>query len=268
VLVIENIHICKHSLLKKGCTVTKNNPQALHIYVPLEQPYGDNWVEQVLGEVVRPVYEQFKGEIEWMWITRYSGSYDHNTPPPYGDALPDRYRSNGYYRFVLFRANVSSTTNAAFQRQVIEHAEQAVCFVEPGWVDYDIVKDLGSDRFIRADADQEERATRADLIAQFINATVKVMLDMLAVDESGRWMWEPSVHEQNPNGSVFESVHHLFCNATNVPTTVLLGLHNHQLQVETFWQHGLVSISLDPVKGFILPNQDAPINSLQVPLKY
>lgn len=248
--------------------MTKQHPLALYVYVPPEQPYGDNWVEQVLGEVVRPVYERFKTKIDWLWITRYSGPYDRNQAPWHGANLPERYRSKGHYRYVLFRMNTFSQGDDEVHKQAIELSQQAGCYIEQGWTDYDMKRDLGSNRFNRVDAGDEGRAGRAEMIARLIDATVKVMLDMLVVDDTGRWTLEPSIHEQNPNGSVFESIHHLFCNTTNVPTTALLSLHNHQLQVKTFWQGGQSSISIDPVKGFLLSGHDTPAHSLEVLLKY
>jgi hypothetical protein len=45
-----------------------------------------------------------------------------------------------------------------------------------------------------------------------------------------------SYFEQNPNGSSFESVHHVFCNITNVPTSILFAAQGGRNQLRgTYW---------------------------------
>lgn len=230
--------------------------QALHIYVPTEEPYGSNWVEQVLGEVIRPIFEQHKKGIRWLWVGRYMGPYneekppppyDDGSPPPPGGYIPERYRSDGNYRFVLFRISARRKYKQTLLGQTLHWAKGADCWAyPPGWKEYDVVQNLGihEDRFIQAGADPKKRANRAKLIAYFMDATAKLRLDSLVQDAQGRWSIEGnSNHEENPNGSFFESVHHLFCNATRAPTTVLLSAKSNQLTLGTFWPPGLLSIS-------------------------
>lgn len=51
------------------------------------------------------------------------------------------------------------------------------------------------------------------------------MLDAIQKDAQGRWQLEQNEDKkENPEGSFFQSVHHLFCNATNVPTNATVGL--------------------------------------------
>jgi hypothetical protein len=93
-----------------------------------------------------------------------------------------------------------------------------------------LCKTTGGDRFIFAEANTTERINRAQKVAYFMDATVRLMLDMLVQTESGIWRFEHNTHEQNPYGSAFESLHHLFCNATNVPTIVSIDLRNNQIR--------------------------------------
>jgi hypothetical protein len=46
------------------------------------------------------------------------------------------------------------------------------------------------------------------------------MLASIQKNDQGQWHLEPNEHEQNPEKSFFQSIHHLFCNATEVPTFV------------------------------------------------
>ena len=56
------------------------------------------------------------------------------------------------------------------------------------------------------------------------------------VPEGHGFRLETNDDKENPHGKTTESVHHMFCNLSDVPTTVLLGTH---------WNTGLVEF---PVK--------------------
>ncbi|OGO06397.1 MAG: hypothetical protein A2Y73_04495 [Chloroflexi bacterium RBG_13_56_8] len=238
--------------------MTWSNVQAIPIFAPCSEPYGDNWVEQILGTTLKPLHQQFTDSVRWLWATRYSGLYS-NENPPVGCALPEEYQSDGRYRYIMVRASAEEAFQKKLQYRSIELASEAGCYTDPrGWVDYDVVADLGSNRYIREEATPEQRVQRAKLVAYFIDATVKLMLDMLAQDEKGRWRFELSTHEQNPKGSVFESVHHLFCNATCAPTTVLVSHKDNQLGIGTYWMEYWSTIAVEPDKDW----------RLEFPLKY
>jgi hypothetical protein len=210
--------------------------QQIQIFAPPVEPYLINWVEQILGTTVRPIYKQYSDDIRWLWVTRYCRPYDKENPPG-GSPLPQSYCSDDCCRYIWFRVSVRQETKDELRNQVLRYAADSGCHTHPsGWVEYHPVADgLGSNRFIRAEATEDERVRRAQLLVHFVDATVKLMLDLLTRAEDGSWHFEPSAHTENPNGSVFESVHHLFCNATQVPTTVLLRRLAGQLQVATFW---------------------------------
>src|SRR5690348_16691255 len=120
--------------------------QALHIFAPPQDPYGENWVEQMLGTIIQPVYQQFSDTIRWMWVTRYAAQYDNNAPP-LGYPIPDLFQADGRYRFIVFRISAESQLQQEIQSQAIRRASDSGCFTDPrGWVDYDVVADLGSNR--------------------------------------------------------------------------------------------------------------------------
>ena len=222
---------------------------ALHIYVPNNTPYDpDNWVDQVLGEVIHPIYTEFQEEIRWMWVTRYAKPYDPAAPPSgVPNQLPDRFILNGNYRHVLFRVSVQETVRQRLHQQSLELSTQAGCFIDGGWSEWDIVASpggLGTDRFVKPDATPEERATRAYLVVNFVDATVKLMLDSLIRDDDGRWRLEPNQHNLNPYHSFFESVRHLFANATQVPNRVFLSIQDGYLYVGTVYG-GWERVSVD-----------------------
>lgn len=235
-----------------------DDSQALHIFAPSREPYKENWVEQILGDIVKPIITEFDDAISWIWVTRYAGPYlDDNLPV--GISIPQEFHANDFYRFVVFRLHVNSDFREAVQTKTIELVRNAGCFSDPrGWIQYDPVGDVGGDRFIRNDAERSERTERARLIISFVDITIRLMLHSLSKDEFDRWVIEPNmIPEQNPKGSMFESVRHLFCNATGVPTTVLLAGEWTSLQIGTYWMHPL-SITGDKLKQY----------SLEVPINY
>ncbi len=226
--------------------------QALHIFVPPQEPYGDNWVEQILGTTVLPLYQQFTDDIRWMWVTRYTGLYDE-AAPPVECSIPEYFRTDKRYRYIVFRVSARDEVQQEVKTQAIRKATEGGCFADlRGWLDYDVVADLGKDRFIKAMATAEERTRRARLIANFVDATVRLMLDALVQDEGGKWRLEQNQDEQNPHNSFFESVHHLFCNATWVPTTVLINSPVRQIIVGTHWRQPLL-FDVEPAKFTEIP---------------
>ncbi len=227
------------------------NAHSLHVYAPSRVPYGKNWVEQLLGGVIRPLLSDYDGSISWLWVTRYAGPYDE-VKPPQGVPLPDDFRGGGFYRYIVLRLHAAPEPRDAIHLAAIRLAQQAGCFIEPrGWFPYDPVEDLGGDRFIRNNAAPQDRNERARLVALFVDATVRLMLHSLSRDGNGNWTLEPNaIQDQNPQGSFFQSVHHLFCNATGVPTTVLAGGEWTSLTLATRWMAEPVVIAGEPSREF------------------
>lgn len=227
-----------------------NDAQALHIFVPPREPFNENWVEQILGDVVKPIIAEYDDAISWIWVTRYADQYAADNPPV-GVLIPQEFHSDGRFRFVVLRLHVDPDFREAVQARTIALLQNTGCFSDPrGWIQYDPIGDVGGDRFIRNDAEQSERAERARLIISFVDITIRLMLHSLSKDESNRWVIEPNmIPEQNPKGSMFESVRHLFFNATGVPTTVLLAGEWTSLQVGTYWMQPL-SITGDELKQY------------------
>jgi len=80
--------------------------QELCIYAPRDEPFGKNWVEQILGEVVKPIIQKYGEHVPWVWVTRYSDRYKEDHPPP-GGPLPHAFHADGRYRHIIFRLHAS-----------------------------------------------------------------------------------------------------------------------------------------------------------------
>jgi hypothetical protein len=224
----------------KGSTMSGAKVQALRIFAPPEQPYGnENWVEQILGSIIRPIHDEFETHIHWMWVNRYTASVEI-LDSQIKTLIPDHFLRDNWYRYVLFRLSIENPIQDTLHKRVMEHVQSTRCFASP-WEDYDIVSHLGSNRYIETNAPEKHRVKRAQLIASFMDATLKLMLDTLVFRE-GQWRFEHNADsQQNPYGSIFESVHHLFCNATEVPVDVLVSTdrqnQENRLIVTTRWMY-------------------------------
>jgi len=196
----------------------KRFPIQLKIFAPWSPPYDDNWVEQVLGDIVRPILRDYSSHIDSVWVTRYI-----NRDPVKGLGQP-YLNEQGQWRHVLLRFLVKEEESLSNIKLATERLIRDVnCAIPFGWENYDLVGDLGSDRFIEANANSEDRIERAYFVFRFMDATIRLMLDSIKQDNDKKWHLESNSHEQNPDKSFFQSVHHLFCNATNVPTIATVG---------------------------------------------
>lgn len=221
------------------------NAQLIRICAPPLADRGNNWVEHILGSIVKPLLSEFGGAIRRVGMLRYDGEYEHENPEGI-PKLPERYRDDDQYRFIWLRISTEDTIREAVNQQCVQLIEQAGCHSPAGWQDYDLVSDLGKDHFTRPDSNDGEKARRAHLIAEILDATTRLMLDCLVRDINGEWQFEinPGSDKdgRNPNNSTFEAAHHLFCNATGVPLDILLIQHREQQQVLaaiTYWTKGL-----------------------------
>ena len=116
-----------------------------------------------------------------------------------------------------------------------------------------LVGDLGHARWLasnRTDKKPEERAIR---ILQYLHSVCRLYIDYLVKRPDGYWELEATTdHVQNPEGVSFESLHHLFCNLTQVPTPVF--------ECEMQGQHGietLVTISNTAHQANVQPQVNA-----------
>jgi hypothetical protein len=102
--------------------------------------------------------------------------------------------------------------------------------------DYDFALDTGSDRFLGVENRQPGRkGQRATLTTTFYFAISKLVIDALVgPDDRGRFRMETNDDlGQNPRGSTFQSLLHLFCNIRDVPTDVCI-YHKAQMSLIGF----------------------------------
>ncbi len=196
--------------------MTWRDVQALHIYFPPHRLHA-HWGNEIIGKVIKPIVEGYA--IRWLWITRYlqavADTPHLSIPLDYQFVTPDA-PNVPRNAFILFRLSIE---NKAAQQRTVEVARTAGYHVLD-WTDYDVVDDLGKNRFIHADASDVERVERAYQIAMFMSTAATLLVYSLKED-NGEWQIEANSDKtNNPDGSFFQSVHHLFCNTTEVPLSV------------------------------------------------
>lgn len=99
-----------------------------------------------------------------------------------------------------------------------------------------LATDLGGDRFLATTRTDKSVADRAYLVLSYLHIIAELMIDHLIYQGKGYWVLESSTDDrENPNGSNFESLHHLFCNMTQVPLSILLTTGNPQGLRGTYW---------------------------------
>jgi hypothetical protein len=192
----------------------------ISIFVPRSPPFdGNAWAEGVLGHVIRPLVCGELG-VSWFWFTRYAQPRSASERSEI-TGIPRSFAINGLFRSVRFCYALSAGSMPAFEERARALIGQ-VGARTAGSRDYDWLRDLGADRFTAA-GQPSRRTTRAQLVAGVLLALCRLSLDCLSEpDELGRYRFEESVSRSNPHGSPFESLHHLFCNITAVPTSVLV----------------------------------------------
>ena len=181
----------------------------------------DQWAETLLGHIIKPAVQK-QNVIEWFWFSRYHCPQSMDSEDcdiskiPQDFALPN----TDIYRSVRFRYSIDSTLVSGFEQQCEPLVQTAGCAISD-FRDYDFVGDLGGDRHLGGQRTALRRDHRANLVAGVYHSTSLIVLDALVgPDAQGHYSAEANDSDQNPLHSSFESIHHVFCNITEVPLRV------------------------------------------------
>lgn len=194
-----------------------------------------DWAETLLGRVFAPLISEFETSLEWFWFSRYgavtSDSGDCDITQIGEDyKQPLQPGGEGFHRSLRFRFSVADRRQEEFERrgrELIDAHGYSISDFRP----YDHVADTGTDRFLGTESRVPGRSERrANLIINYLTSISKLILDALVgPDGQGRYQLESNDdHLQNPRGSTFQSLLHLFCNMTNCPTDVYVFQNTQQ----------------------------------------
>jgi len=186
-------------------------------------PYtlGEFWAETILGNVVSQVGRY----CQLYWFLRYVLDVDgHETAPCFGGKvdIPPLYTGDVIMQDTHYKKKIRciklryTSSHMEMVNDIIKKLSvQINCHVIMRA--YDPNKDLGSTRF-----QNKQTREKTDAITMVLCNLSKLTVDSLEMGEDGSFYPGTSAHEQNPMGSVFESLHHLFCNTTDVPLRILI----------------------------------------------
>lgn len=198
------------------------------IFVRSDEPLED-WAETLVGRVFGPISKEFGEDFEWFWFSRYGSTVGGDSADCDISRIPDEYKKElqpgvgPFHRSMRFRFCASDAAKCA---EIEERARELIrkyAYCVSDFRDYDHVADTGGYRFLGIENRQSGRAEeRAELTVKFYWSVSRLVVDALVgPDLNARFHFETSDdRNNNPRGSTFQSLLHLFCNITNVPTDV------------------------------------------------
>lgn len=188
----------------------------------------EDWAETLIGRVFRPLTKEFADSLSWFWFSRYGVAADDS-----GDcdvsSIPEDYKhplapgGSPFHRSMRFRFNISDRDRAIVFESRAEELIRESGYRISDFRNYEFVGDTGNNRFLGVENRGTKRAEqRALAVTSFYHAVSMLVIDALVgPDRTGRFRMETNDDlGQNPRGSTFQSLLHLFCNITNAPTDV------------------------------------------------
>jgi hypothetical protein len=170
---------------------------SIHLEFPANAPFDtENWFETFVGRFVKPLLAT--GLVKQYWFTRY------------GD---DKRRE--------IRLRLTTDDFAALQPTI---KKQIGTF---GFTDINdeakitVIESFLNDRVYSPDSPNPSADNRGQLLLNINHALSTLFVDtLIGPDANGRFRQEKNANANNPHGSVFETVHHLLCNTTDLVTEI------------------------------------------------
>lgn len=188
------------------------------IYAPAAKPYDQFWAETLMGRVVKPLVESHP-EVKWFWMTRYASE-----KPEFADSdganVPDGFFTDNPCRSLRFRFEIPDEKVAEFEAEGSQLIQTEQCWIAD-WREYGI-RELCSNRFIGEDRSDFRRDERLTIVKDYVGAISRLAIHALISAGEGRFRFEQNDDPLNAHGSAFFSLHHLFCNTTEVLLTALV----------------------------------------------
>lgn len=205
----------------------------IRIFAPLAVPFDTPlWAEAVIGGIIAPLVRDELSP-RWFWFSRYDCSPEMDSGDCDISKIPTDFMvpSNRHFRSVRFRYSVPEEARQAFEDRCLFFIRNVGCAISH-FLPYDFLGDLGGARHLGGERTEPRQQCRARLVAEVYQAISRVVIDALVgPDLQGRYQVEQNDSPENPLGCSFESIHHLFCNITNVPLRVLIS----KMGVGTDW---------------------------------
>ncbi len=182
-------------------------------------PYDNaHWAETMMARVVKPLIRSH--ELNWFWFTRYA-----SITPEFADSdgtnAPAGFFDGQICRSLRFRIDIDDNRLEDFEANASALIDKERCWIAD-WRAYG-EGELCSDRFLGEDRSDIRRTERLAIVRDYTESVCRLAVHALVpADERGRFRFEVNDNPLNPHASAFFSLHHLFCNATEVFLTVLV----------------------------------------------
>ena len=181
-----------------------------------------HWAETVIGCIIKPVVTNFQGALEWYWFTRYVQRTDGDTGDCMFAQIPQTFidPQSGLHKSIRFRYAVEDDTYEAFEEECRQLSENAGCAISD-FRTYPILEDLGGDRHLEEPRTPERREKRSQLVVTNYHSIAELILDALIGPDAEGHFSLPHHHQADPRQETpFHALHHIFCNASDVPLYV------------------------------------------------
>ncbi len=178
--------------------------------------------KRLLAGSLLPVSENLKESLEWYWFTRYVSGREESSGDCDIASIPAQFEDLRQHVFqsIRFRYSITEDAREAFEARCRAFIEQEGCAIS-GFRDYAMVGDLGNDDHLEEPRTAERRERRAELVVANYYSVSKLVIDALAGPEGdGRFRLPFRQDLDLQRRTPFHKIHHIFCNATGIPTYV------------------------------------------------
>lgn len=219
----------------------------VRIFAPASGPYASPlWAETILGKIIKPLVlgHPTRKPVRYHFFRYRTGGWDDTDCEM--ALVPEQFvHPIETYHSIRFRYSMRSDWTQQFEDRGQKLIVTAGCLATH-WLDYDKEKDLGGERFLSPDRDHDRHLSqfrRVQLVEDFLHVTSRLVLDcLIGPDEKGNFEFEKTKIGQNAQDSPFESLHHLFCNITQVPLRVRVPQGRRDMMLGTdYYPQGLVN---------------------------
>jgi len=204
------------------------------------------WAETMIGRVIKPLITEFEDSLHSFWFSRYVcqiGVRDEDRGDCDFDQLPNHFKQAfpGFaqpgHRSMRFRFEIADASQVDFEAQLHQRIIQ-YGYAISDFREFNQLADLGGNRFLGVENRLPiNQARRAELVTNLLQSISALVIDALVgPDPENCYHIEYNDDlQQNPNASTFESLHHLFCNISQVPVSILVSTGEQANLLGTYW---------------------------------
>jgi hypothetical protein len=171
---------------------------SIHLEFPPNPPFDQaNWFETFVGKFVKPLLNTRL--VAQYWFTRYGDSSRRE-----------------------IRLRVTTPDYATLEEKIQTQIEDFGFTDLKDETNQTVFESFTGNRILSPDAPNPSETDRAQLLLNLNHAIAVLFVECLVgPDAEGRFRQERNTHPRNPHGSIFETVHHLLCDTTDVVTEVV-----------------------------------------------